>query len=222
MHNICQLFDTMVDPVIYFQATGTRKHQHPLVTRHAPAHRLLDTALFDFVTLLNFTLTMQPIQPSTMAKAKPSSSSSASIANASVVGQQTPSLYMALAALQSALWFFVLPSICKPHWETLFSPFPLPIAEVLLWFAIVPYFLLYSTVVALPPYLLNWSFFEQFKISKEPWPWHDERVEVRKAFWRLTRRSMLLDFVGMCIFLPGMAYTSKCCIVLLCIVLMCL
>jgi ABC-type polysaccharide transport system permease subunit len=72
----------------------------------------------------------------------------------------------------------------------------------MLWTVIIPYVILYALVVALPPYLLEWNFFEQFKISKDPWPWKDKREGVREEFWKLTRRSLLIDSVNLLVFVP--------------------
>ena len=91
-----------------------------------------------------------------------------------IVRQRSPtSIYTLIGALQSACWFFALPSLCQSLWPIIFGRFSPQIAEVLLFAIPAPYFIVYAIVVALPPYLLQWEFFEQFKISKDPWPWHD-------------------------------------------------
>jgi hypothetical protein len=124
------------------------------------------------------------------------------------VMQGAPSIYMFLGALQSALWFFALPPLLRPLWPSIFELHSPQISEVLLWTAIIPYVILYSLVVALPPYLLEWDFFEQFKISKDPWPWKDKREGVREQFWKLTRRSLLIDSVNLLVFVPFFAYVK--------------
>ena len=118
------------------------------------------------------------------------------------VMQGAPSIYMLLGALQSALWFFALPPLLKPLWTSIFEQLSPQISEVMLWTVIIPYVILYALVVALPPYLLEWNFFEQFKISKDPWPWKDKREGVREEFWKLTRRSLLIDSVNLLVFVP--------------------
>ncbi|KAL3827546.1 hypothetical protein ACHAXA_002043 [Cyclostephanos tholiformis] len=122
------------------------------------------------------------------------------------VMQGAPSIYMILGALQSALWFFALPPLCKPIWQAMFDKLSPHISEVFLWSIMFPYFVLYALVVAMPPYLLGWDFFEQFKISRDPWPWRDEREAVRWEFWKLTRRSLVIDTVNMLFFGPVCVY----------------
>eukprot|EP00584_Thalassiosira_punctigera_P011946 CAMPEP_0172552888 /NCGR_PEP_ID=MMETSP1067-20121228/47249_1 /TAXON_ID=265564 ORGANISM="Thalassiosira punctigera, Strain Tpunct2005C2" /NCGR_SAMPLE_ID=MMETSP1067 /ASSEMBLY_ACC=CAM_ASM_000444 /LENGTH=300 /DNA_ID=CAMNT_0013340961 /DNA_START=70 /DNA_END=969 /DNA_ORIENTATION=- len=122
--------------------------------------------------------------------------------------QGAPSLYALLGALQSALCFFVLPPLCKPLWPVIFSDLSPQIREVLLWAITAPYFVMYALVVALPPYLLEWDFFEQFKISKEPWPWKDERANVRREFWTLTYKSICIDSINILVLLPCCVYAK--------------
>ena len=106
------------------------------------------------------------------------------------------------------LLFLVLPIICKPLWPTIFDRFSPQIAEVLIWAITAPYFILYALLVALPPYLLEWDFFEQYKISTNTWPWKDKRDNIRKDFWKLTYKSICLDFMNMFIFLPCCVYAK--------------
>lgn len=122
------------------------------------------------------------------------------------VMQGEPSIYMLIGALQSAFWFFALPLICKPIWPLIFNQFTPQKSEMLLWLAVVPYFVMYVVFVALPPYLLNWEFFEQFKISKGPWPWRDTREEVRHQFWKLVRRSLVTNSMNLLVYLQLFAY----------------
>ena len=123
-----------------------------------------------------------------------------------VVKQREPSIWMLLGALQSAFWFFALPPMLKPIWPSLFGAFPSPLAEVILWTSSFPLFLVYILVVALPPYLLQLDFFEQFKISKDPWPWRDERESVRKSFWRQARKTIFIEIIGLFVLLPVLVY----------------
>lgn len=131
------------------------------------------------------------------------------IPTSSPVMQGAPSIYSILGALQAALWFFALPQLCRPLWPLIFERLSPQISEALLWAAIFPYFVLYALVVALPPYLLEWDLFEQFKISKGPWPWKDKREDVRKEFWKLTRRSLPIDSVNMLVLVPIYVYVKN-------------
>jgi len=118
------------------------------------------------------------------------------------VMQGAPSIYMFLGAIQSALWFFALPPLLKPLWPSIFERHSPQISEVMLWTVIIQYVILYTLVVALPPYLLEWNFFEQFKISKDLWPWKDKQEGVQEEFWKLTRRLLLIDSVNLLVFVP--------------------
>ncbi|KAL9179609.1 hypothetical protein ACHAXT_008899 [Thalassiosira profunda] len=122
--------------------------------------------------------------------------------------QREPSIYTLLGAVQSALWFFALPPICRQLWPVVFAGFSPATGELLVWYITAPYFVVYSLLVALPPYLLEWEFFEQYKISKDPWPWKDERDNVRREFWRLTWRSLGTDAVNLFLLLPGCVYAK--------------
>ena len=124
---------------------------------------------------------------------------------AAPVLQRSLSIYTLVGALQSAVWFFCLSPLLKPIW-THFGGFTPETAELMVWLILIPYFFVYTLFVALPPYLLEWDFFEQFKISKEPWPWRDERQSVRQDFWKLTRKSIMYDFVNLVVFIPACVY----------------
>ena len=120
--------------------------------------------------------------------------------------QRGLSVYSILGALQSAIWFFALPPVCKPLWPIIFGNFTPQFSEILVWAIIGPYFILYSLLVALPVYLLEWDFFEQFKISKNPLPWKDKNENVRKEFLKLTFKSLCIDFINIVVFLPVVVY----------------
>mmetsp|Transcript_19393 Transcript_19393/g.42122 ORF Transcript_19393/g.42122 Transcript_19393/m.42122 type:complete len:314 (-) Transcript_19393:10561-11502(-) len=124
------------------------------------------------------------------------------------IQQRAPSIYTLLGALQSALWFFALPPLCKPLWPLLFDNLSPQIAEVTIWLIVAPYFALYVLLVAFPTYYLEWDFLEQFKISKDPWPWKDKSQHVRSQFYKLTRNSLFLDFINTVIFVPGFVYVK--------------
>ncbi|KAL3769964.1 hypothetical protein ACHAWO_000153 [Cyclotella atomus] len=122
--------------------------------------------------------------------------------------QGSPSIWMLAAAIQSAIWFFAIPPLLKPHWSSFFDGFSSSIAEATLFLMIIPFFLLYMLVVALPPYLLQWKCFEQYKISNLSWPWLDDRATVRDAFWKLTYKTIKLECVLMFILFPLMLCTK--------------
>lgn len=94
-----------------------------------------------------------------------------------IPGQRSLSIYTFLGALQSAFWFFALPSLCKPLWPIFFGRLSPKVAEIILFTIPGPYFLIYAMFVALPPYFLDWEFFEQYKISNDPWPWRANKFD---------------------------------------------
>jgi len=140
-----------------------------------------------------------------ISKTRMKSSSSPS---APPVMQQSLSIYTLVGALQCALVFFALPPLCKPLWPQIFNGLSPEISDVVLWSIALPYYVMYILFVALPPYLLGWEFFEQYKISKNPWPWKDEREKVRKEFWRLAYKSLFIDFVNICVGIPICVYAK--------------
>jgi len=122
--------------------------------------------------------------------------------------QGAPSLWMLVGALQSALWLFALPPLLKPYWSSCFADFSLSTAEMILFLLLIPFYCFYVITVALPPYLLQWDFFEQYKISKDPWPWLDYRESVRTKFWSLTYKTIAVDSCGLLIVFPIMLYAK--------------
>lgn len=118
------------------------------------------------------------------------------------------SLYTLLGAVQSALWFFALPPLCKPLWPLIFDGLSPALREIVVWSITAPYFLLYALFVALPPYLLGWEAFERYKISTDPWPWNDKRASVRDGFWARTRKSLRIDATNLFVFLPACVYAK--------------
>ena len=125
--------------------------------------------------------------------------------NKTPVLQRSLSIYSLVGALQSVFWFFVLPDLCKSIWPSVFGRFSPQVAEVLVWVITSPYFIIYA-LISLTLYLLQWDFFEQFKISMDPWPWRDKRESVRQSFWRLTYKSIYYDFVNIFILIPCVVY----------------
>lgn len=119
--------------------------------------------------------------------------------------QRSLSIYSLVGALQSVFWFFVLPDLCKSIWPSVFGRFSPQVAEVLVWAITAPYFIIYA-LISLTLYLLQWDFFEQFKISMDPWPWRDKRESVRQSFWRLTYKSIYFDFMNIFILIPCFVY----------------
>jgi methylsterol monooxygenase/4-alpha-methyl-delta7-sterol-4alpha-methyl oxidase len=135
-----------------------------------------------------------------MAKSKPKQSPP--------VLQGSLSIWTLVAALQSTLWFFAIPPLLKPYWSSIFAEFSSSSAEIILFLLITPFYVAYITVVAVPPYLLQWDFFEQYKISKEPWPWLDDRQSVRNKFWDLTKKTIAVDSFGLLFMFPIMLYVK--------------
>mmetsp|Transcript_31398 Transcript_31398/g.61191 ORF Transcript_31398/g.61191 Transcript_31398/m.61191 type:complete len:290 (+) Transcript_31398:53-922(+) len=116
--------------------------------------------------------------------------------------------WFALCAAQAAAWFWGVPHLAKPYWETFWSKFPPVQAELALNVTGFFLFLAYS-VVMLPIYTAKWPFFEQFKISDKPWPWHDPNPTVREAFWSQSRKSVGLFLFNFFILVPLLTY-GKC------------
>jgi sterol desaturase/sphingolipid hydroxylase (fatty acid hydroxylase superfamily) len=122
--------------------------------------------------------------------------------------QGAPSKWMMVAVLQSALWFFALPHLLKSYWNPFFHEFTPSMAEATLFLLIIPFYLVYILVVALPPYLLQWECFEQYKISNSAWPWLDKRTSIREAFWKLTYKTIRVELLLMLIIFPAMLYAK--------------
>jgi hypothetical protein len=114
--------------------------------------------------------------------------------------ESSSTVYMCrvLAVAQTLVWFFVLPIICKPHWEWFWGlPFLAhPLAKQVLLNEMG--FLYFAVACALmgPIYAGNYPFFEQFRITDRSnsggtcsnFDWRSEKKEVRDKFWALTRR----------------------------------
>ncbi|KAL3760188.1 hypothetical protein ACHAWU_001698 [Discostella pseudostelligera] len=106
----------------------------------------------------------------------------------------------------------------------IFGRFSPHIAEVILFAVPGPYFVAYAIVVALPPYLLEWEFFEQYKISKDPWPWRlddegvdDDEDEGRRATSSISTRQKQkefrkLSFISLCIDVASVFFYFPLCI----------
>ncbi len=123
--------------------------------------------------------------------------------NMSIIIQRSLSIATLVGALQSAVWFFFLPSLVKPYWARIFGNFTNPQAEVLLWAIGAPYMLLYIIVAAMPSYFIDVKFIQQYKISTDPWPW---RSNHRHQFWNKTYKSIMLDFFNFVVFLPTLIH----------------
>jgi sterol desaturase/sphingolipid hydroxylase (fatty acid hydroxylase superfamily) len=65
------------------------------------------------------------------------------------------------------------------------------------------YFFAYA-VVTLPIYYAEIPFFEQFKISDQPWAWRSPKEEVRRKFWELSRRSVRYFFINYGLLVPAL------------------
>ena len=97
--------------------------------------------------------------------------------------------------LQALCWFFLLPAALKPVWEGFWSGLSPLYAQLLLNVTGFFYFFAYA-VVMLPIYYAEIPFFEQFKISDQPWAWRSPKEEVRRKFWALSGRSVRYFFVN--------------------------
>ena len=122
-----------------------------------------------------------------------------------IIQQRSLSISTLLGALQSILWFFVLPSFLKPYWARIFGNLTNQQAEVFVWAIGAPYMLLYIIVAAIPSYFIlrDVKFIQQYKISKDPWPWHSKQ---RHLFWNKTYKSIILDFLNLFVFIPTLIY----------------
>jgi len=140
-----------------------------------------------------------------------------------VTQQRSLSIYTLIGALQSILWFFYLPTISKTYWSQLFGSYTNQQAEIILWAIGFPFFLLYILVAALPSYFLfcDWEFIQQYKISKDPWPWEkivannnigrsirskNSDNDKQQQFLSRTYKSILSDFAGLLVFIPSLVY----------------
>lgn len=120
--------------------------------------------------------------------------------------QKEPSGWMLVALAQSFLWAFGLPILCRPYWNSMFGSSSNETAEFILNLTPIVFFFIYCLVV-LPIYYIQHPFFEQYKIQREkPWPWMDEKEDVRRAFWILTRRSLRLTAVNLLVLLPLLSF----------------
>ena len=120
--------------------------------------------------------------------------------------QRKPSKWMLLAIAQSLIWFFGVPIICRKYWDALFGSMSDRVADfTITTFTPILVIFIYN-IIMLPIYYFQHPFFEQFKIQRDrPWPWRDERENVRRAFWALSARSVKLTLINMFILLPIMA-----------------
>jgi len=140
-----------------------------------------------------------------------------------IIQQRSLSIYTLLGVIQSVLWFFALPHLVKPYWTKIFDNFTNQQAEVLLWAIGGPYMLLYILVAAVPSYVTfrNVEFIQQYKISKEPWPWlssgkqlnRDDKIKdesssekQRQLFWKRTYKSIIFDFFNLFLFIPALVH----------------
>lgn len=121
------------------------------------------------------------------------------------VKQKEPSIWMAVAIIQTLIWFYLLPELMKPLWKTFEGKSPLE-SELLLMISTVPTSFILYTLCMLPIYYLNLPFFEQYKISNRTWPWRSDDPNVRNEFWRLTIRSIKLNGFNMLLLLPCLVY----------------
>lgn len=118
--------------------------------------------------------------------------------------QKRPSIWMCVAILQSCLWFFTLPRICRTYWY-LFSSYSNETAEFIINLTPSIFYCGYCILV-LPIYYIQHPFFEQYKIQDKTWPWLHQNEKVRKAFWTLTKRSLRLAAVNLFLLAPLLSF----------------
>mmetsp|Transcript_8203 Transcript_8203/g.17962 ORF Transcript_8203/g.17962 Transcript_8203/m.17962 type:complete len:318 (+) Transcript_8203:41-994(+) len=135
----------------------------------------------------------------------PLSKCASPIASKPVIRQRQPSIFMLLGAILSGLWFFAVPPLQKSCWESLFSNLDATVAEMVVWAIPFPYFLIYCTFAALPVYYLRSPFLDQYKISREEWPWFSDSDAVHADFRRISMRAFVQDMTAFCLFLPLLA-----------------
>ena len=125
-----------------------------------------------------------------------------------------PSLYLwrLVAVAQTAVWFFVLPVVCKPHWEW-FWGLPLlshPLAKQVLLNEMGFLYFIIACVLIVPIYAGNYPFFEQFRITDQSnyggpckdFDFRSDKKEVRDKFWSLTKQSLGLYLFNYGILVP--------------------
>lgn len=118
------------------------------------------------------------------------------------INQKEPSLWMCVAIAQSLLWLFGLPVFLQNYWDRVFGPLSSERAEFVINLTPLVFYICYSAVM-LPIYYIQHPFFEQYKIqSDRSWPWIDERKEIRRAFWALSRRSVKITAFNLLILAP--------------------
>ena len=120
-----------------------------------------------------------------------------------VTQQKDPSIYLLLAMVQSLVWFFLLPDLCRYVWPVVFDRIPSQtMKEVVLNQTATIVFIIYGLCI-LPIYYIQHPFFEQFKILKgRPWPWLDENEKTKKEFWTMTRKSFRLCAFNLLFLVP--------------------
>jgi sterol desaturase/sphingolipid hydroxylase (fatty acid hydroxylase superfamily) len=111
-------------------------------------------------------------------------------------------VWKCVAAAQTAFWFFALPPLCKPYWARVWALSPWPLASQIFLNQIALVYLVFYALVMLPIYRGNYTFFEQYKISNQPWAWRSEKQEDRDAFLALSLRSVKLICFNFGVLLP--------------------
>jgi len=121
------------------------------------------------------------------------------------IAQKEPSVWMLVALVQSVLWAFGVPLLCRSNWDSMFGSYSNETAELILMMTPAVFFIIYCLIM-LPIYWMQIPFFEQYRIQRDkPWPWIDEKEEVRVAFWNMTRRSLKLASTNLFVLLPLMS-----------------
>ena len=142
-----------------------------------------------------------------------------STASAPVARQKEPSPWMLVAILQALFWMLGIPVLCRTYvWDRLFGTFvashPAYGTEIAMFgfiVAIPPVFFVVYSLVMVPIYAGRYPFFERYRIQKNVcWPWFDRRREVRRAFWRLARRSIGLAAFNLLVLVPVLVGLKVC------------
>uniref|UniRef100_A0A7S2MS67 Fatty acid hydroxylase domain-containing protein n=1 Tax=Helicotheca tamesis TaxID=374047 RepID=A0A7S2MS67_9STRA len=124
--------------------------------------------------------------------------------------QNEPSIWTIVAAVQSMIWLFVLPQLCRPVWHHLGSFSPVTVEVLLTTSSGVVQVVLFNLCM-LPIYYMQHPFFEQYKIQfTDPWPWTNKSPKVRDEFWALSLRSVKITTFNLLCLIPCLVLLKTC------------
>lgn len=149
-----------------------------------------------------------PNMPSVQTSTK--CNNSQSIQNKDPRNVQSPRVttWTPLVLAQVYIWLFVLPTLCKPYWETFWTSLTPLQADLVLNSVGMVFFPLFCLAM-LPVYNMELPFFEQYKISDKPWPWRkDQPQHIQDAFWKLSWRSIKLFLFNNLILIPALTIAN--------------